>query len=245
MGDLAGKKAVVVGASRGLGRGVAVALAEAGAEVVAVSRTGGAAPESTGKPIEVHAADAADPAVAADLMRKHDPDLLVLVAGASPKMAPIQDQTWETFSAVWENDVQISFHWLREALLKPLKPGSRVVVVSSGAIMNGSPLSGGYAGAKAMQKYLAAYAQGEADRDGLDLTFSTVLPWITPETSLGRAAIQAYAARAGVTEAEHVAKLGPLVTPENTGAALVGLLQADKADAAGAHLLNGSGVKKL
>jgi len=47
-----------------------------------------------------------------------------------------------------------AFTWLREALLKPLPPGSRVVVVSSGAAINGSPASGGYAGSKATQRFI-------------------------------------------------------------------------------------------
>jgi NAD(P)-dependent dehydrogenase (short-subunit alcohol dehydrogenase family) len=40
MSDLSGRTTVVVGASRGLGRGIAHAFAEAGAPVVAVARTG-------------------------------------------------------------------------------------------------------------------------------------------------------------------------------------------------------------
>jgi 3-oxoacyl-[acyl-carrier protein] reductase len=39
MSDLSGRTTVVVGASRGLGHGIAMAFAEAGAAVVAVSRT--------------------------------------------------------------------------------------------------------------------------------------------------------------------------------------------------------------
>ena len=39
MSDLSGKTTIVVGASRGLGRAIATAFAEAGAEVVAVSRS--------------------------------------------------------------------------------------------------------------------------------------------------------------------------------------------------------------
>jgi hypothetical protein len=42
--------------------------------------------------------------------------------------------------------VQHAFHWIREALLLPLRPGSTVVAMSSGAAVAGSPLSGGYAG---------------------------------------------------------------------------------------------------
>lgn len=40
-------------------------------------------------------------------------------------------------------------------------------MISSGAALAGSPLSGGYAGAKATQRFITAYAQGEANRAGL------------------------------------------------------------------------------
>ena len=40
MSDLSSSTTIVVGASRGLGRGIAVAFADAGAPVVAVARTG-------------------------------------------------------------------------------------------------------------------------------------------------------------------------------------------------------------
>jgi NADP-dependent 3-hydroxy acid dehydrogenase YdfG len=76
---------------------------------------------------------------------------LPLVAGAAPLIRPLQQQSWETFSVQWQSNVRIAFHWLREALLEPLRPGSGVVVLSSGAALAGSPLSVGYAGAKATQ----------------------------------------------------------------------------------------------
>ena len=105
---------------------------------------------------------------------------LILVAGANPVMRPLHDQTWETFSVNWHTDVKIAFTWLREALLKPLTPGSRVVAVSSGAAINGSPASGGYAGAKATQRFIAEYAQEESRRAGLDITVTAVMPRMTP-----------------------------------------------------------------
>jgi hypothetical protein len=57
------------------------------------------------------------------LLAHYDPDALILVAGASPPIRPLQQHTWETFSANWNSDVRIAFHWLREALLKPLRQG--------------------------------------------------------------------------------------------------------------------------
>src|SRR6266568_636266 len=147
MSDLSGRTTVVVGASRGLGRGIARAFAEAGAPVVAVARTGPALAElaTTSANIRTEVADAADETVAWSLLDQYEPEVLILVAGANPVMRPLQYQTWETFSVNWYTDVKIAFTWLREALLKPLPPGSRVVVVSSGAAINGSPASGGYA----------------------------------------------------------------------------------------------------
>ena len=34
--------------------------------------------------------------------------LLILVAGATPVMRPLQDQRWETFSGNWRTDVKIA-----------------------------------------------------------------------------------------------------------------------------------------
>src|SRR5246127_818676 len=151
MDELSGKTMLVVGASRGLGRGIATAAAEAGASVIAVARSATTFPEPANGAGSVQAvlADAADASVPGSLLDRYDPQVLVLVAGASPLVRPLQHHTWETFSANWNTDVRIAFHWLREALLKPLRPGSRVVVISSGAAVAGSPLSGGDAGAQA------------------------------------------------------------------------------------------------
>jgi 3-oxoacyl-[acyl-carrier protein] reductase len=167
--------------------------------VVAVSRTAAEFPEPADGAgmIQTEVADAGETTVSADLLDRYEPQVVVLVAGATPHMLPLHEQTWETFSVNWETDVRIAFDWLRQALLKPLAPGSRVVVISSGAAVAGSPQSGGYAGAKATQRFITAYSQEEANRAGLDITFTAVLPKITPLTDVGRPAIEAYAARAG------------------------------------------------
>ena len=125
MSDLPGRTTVVVGASRGLGRGIARAFAEAGAPVVAVARTGPALAElaTTSANIRTEVADAAEPTVAWSLLNQYEPVILILVAGANPMMRPLQYQTWETFSASWHADVKIALTWLREAPLQPLPPG--------------------------------------------------------------------------------------------------------------------------
>jgi 3-oxoacyl-[acyl-carrier protein] reductase len=249
MNDLSGKTTIVVGASRGLGRGIATAFAEAGAPVVAVSRTATAFPEpaSGSGTIQPEIADAGDATVPASLLDRYEPATVILVAGASPHMRPLQHQTWETFSVNWQTDVRIAFHWLREALLRPMRPGSRVVVFSSGAAVNpaGSPLSGGYAGAKATQRLITGYAQEEAARAGLDITFTAVLPGFAPLTGVGRPAVQAYAARAGQSVEEYLQPMGPRVTPEIAGTALVDLIQAEAATDVPAYLLTATGLQTL
>jgi NAD(P)-dependent dehydrogenase (short-subunit alcohol dehydrogenase family) len=248
MSDLTGQTTIVVGASRGLGRGIATALADASSTVIAVSRTPPAparAPDDGAGAVRLELADAGDPVVPGTLIDRHEPDIVVLVAGAAPLVRPIQHQTWETFSVNWQTDVRIAFHWVREALLRPLAPGSRVVVISSGAALAGSPLSGGYAGAKATQRFITAYAQDEAARAGLGITFTAVLPRLTPLTELGRPAVRAYAARSGQSEQEYVERFGAPLTPEGAGAAVVELVVTDEADLAPAYLLTGTGLQKL
>jgi NAD(P)-dependent dehydrogenase (short-subunit alcohol dehydrogenase family) len=250
LANLSGKTALIVGASRGLGHATALAFAQAGAQVVAVSRSAASFPdEARAGAIRSERADAGEAGVPALLLDRHEPDIVVLVAGAMPHMRALQQQTWETFSANWEVDVRIAFHWLREALLKPLKPGAKVVVVSSGAALAGSPLSGGYAGAKAMQRMMAGYAQEEARRAGLDITFSAVLPRFAPQTGVGQSAVRAYAARAGMAVADYLASFqassGPLLSPEGAGAALVNLVAAPAAEIAPYYVLTGAGLQKL
>jgi NAD(P)-dependent dehydrogenase (short-subunit alcohol dehydrogenase family) len=252
MSDLSGRTTIVVGASRGLGRGIATGFAAAGAPVVAVSRTATTFAEPTdgtgGGTIRTEVADAGDPTVAGSLIDRYEPQTVILVAGASPHMRPLQQQTWDTFSVNWHTDVRITFHWLREALLKPLPPGSRMVVFSSGAALspNGSPLSGGYAGAKATQRFITGYAQEEASRAGLDIIFTTVLPRFAPTTGVGRPAVQAYAALAGQSVEDYLQQLGyALLTPEIAGTALVELVRADASTVAPAYGLTGAGLQKL
>jgi NAD(P)-dependent dehydrogenase (short-subunit alcohol dehydrogenase family) len=245
--DLPGRAATVVGASRGLGRGIARAFADAGDRVVAVARSAPALAElaAASANIRTEVADAADAAAAWSLLDQYRPEVLVLVAGANPVTRPLQYQTWETFSVNWHADVKIAFGWLREVLLQPLPPGSRVVVMSSGAAVNGSPASGGYAGAKATQRFIAAYAQEESRRAGRDITVTAVMPRMTPLGDVGRRGVRAYAARGGQTEEEYLKQMGEPLTPERAGSALVDLVRADPATVAPGYLLTAAGLQPL
>jgi NAD(P)-dependent dehydrogenase (short-subunit alcohol dehydrogenase family) len=245
--QLTGRTAVVTGASRGFGRGIALALAEAGARVVGIARDASPMAElhaKLGDSFTPVAADAADPVAAGQLVDLYDPDILVLNAGAAPLPRPLHWQTWQTFSQIWDVDVQQAFHWTREALLRPLRPGSVVVAMSSGAALFGSPLSGGYAGAKATIRFMTSYAAQESQRGGLGIRFVSVLPQLTPATDLGAAAVAAYAAREGLSVAEFSATRGPALTLDVAGASVARLVIEPELDQA-AYLLTADGLKAL
>jgi NAD(P)-dependent dehydrogenase (short-subunit alcohol dehydrogenase family) len=245
--DLSGTTAIVTGASRGFGRGTAVALHAAGAHVVGVARDRAPLDElraELGDAFTPVAADAADPVAAGRLIDTYQPRVLVLNAGVSPLSRPLHEHTWETFSRPWDVDVRHAFHWTREALLRPLPPGSTVVALSSGAALQGSPLSGGYAGAKATIRFLTAYAADESERAGLGIRFTAVLPQLTPATGLGAAAVAAYAARAGMDVEAYLKDRGPALTPEQAGAAITALI-GDPGHDQRAYLLTAAGLRPL
>ncbi|MGD0925304.1 MAG: SDR family oxidoreductase [Streptosporangiaceae bacterium] len=243
--DMTGRTAVVTGASRGFGRAIATALAGAGAAVTGVARDRAALDSlraELGSSFTPIAADAADPVVAGQVIDASRPGLLVLNAGAAPLPRPIQRHTWETFSRNWDVDVQHVFHWTREALLAPLDPGSLVVTLSSGAAVRGSPLSGGYAGAKATVRFITAYAASEAERDGLGIGFVSLLPQLTPVTRLGAAAVAGYAAREDIEVAAFTERAGPSLTAEQVGEVVLDLAARGDGAAQGAYLLTAAGL---
>jgi NAD(P)-dependent dehydrogenase (short-subunit alcohol dehydrogenase family) len=215
--------AIVVGGSGGFGRGIVQALAAKTMRVVALARDAArleAVAREAG--VEHIAGDATEETTAARILQEWRPDLVVLCAGAKPFLRPLQLHTWETFALNWEVDTKSAFVWLRNALLLPMKPGSHMIVVSSGAAIHGSVLSGGYAGAKRTQWFMAKYAALEAERNKLGLRIQCLLPMLS-QNGIGPAAIAAYAERAGVSEEDFAKRLGPPLTPAIIGQAVVDL----------------------
>ena len=243
---LAGTTAIVTGASRGFGRGIATAFASVGAHVVGIARDGAHLDTLRGELADFTAvtADAADPATAPRLIDEYRPSTVVLCAGAAPRMSPLQEQTWESFSQNWNVDVAQAFHWIRHALARPLAPGSTVIAFSSGAAIKGSPLSGGYAGAKATVKFITGYAGLESERAGLGIDFVSVLPALTPSTDLGAAAVAAYAERQGVALDAFIQSLGPALTAEQVGKSVLEIATGVSRDHR-AYTLSSAGLSPL
>ena len=242
-----GRTAVVTGASRGFGRAIAIGLAATGAHVIGVARDAAgldAVQQQLGSCFTPVAADVTDDGLAGRLIAEHRPNILVLNAGATRRAATIQDQTWATFSENWNVDVRHVFEFARAALLTPLDPGSSVVSVSSGAARQGSPLSGGYAGAKATVTFISAYAGAESVRRSLGIRFVALLPKLTPATALGSTFVDAYAEYDGVDRATFGERLGAPLTAQQVADAVVHLAGHGNS-AAAAYLLTADGMTAI
>jgi NADP-dependent 3-hydroxy acid dehydrogenase YdfG len=238
--------AVVTGASRGFGRAIAAALVAAGSHVVGIARDERAlraVHDELGDGFTPLAADATDEALAHDVIRRHRPNLLVLNAGVAPHMAPVHEQTWETFSRNWHADTRHVFTWTRAALREPLAPGSVVVAMSSGAALAGSPLSGGYASAKAAVRYIRGYAADESERAALDIRFVTLLPQLTPAGGVGSIGVTGYAARQGVDRDTFIEGLQPILTADQVAKAVLDV--AADPGSAPEYMVSGAGSRPV
>jgi NADP-dependent 3-hydroxy acid dehydrogenase YdfG len=247
LSEVAGSTVIVTGASRGFGRGTATALAQAGARVIGLARDGEALEKLHGELGDAFIGvrgDATDPELAAELLVRYEPRTVVLNAGANPVTRPIHEHTWDTFRNNWEVDVQQVFNWVRAALRQPLPAGSSVISISSAAALRGSPLSGGYSGAKATVRFISNYAAAESESQELGIRFLTVLPMLSPATDLGANGAAAYAAAQGITTEAFVRGMGTILTPEKVGDALVGLA-GDPHQTHLAYLLTADGLNPV
>src|SRR6202051_3369147 len=217
--SLKDKNVVVTGGSRGLGLGLVEALVAHGARVTVVAR-GADALEAVrtrlgGAPIS---ADVTDEAAAHRIVGEVRPDILALNAGATPRMGRLDQLSWADFSVPWETDVKAGLYWLQAALNAPLKPGSRVLVGSSGAAVSGSQMSGGYGGAQRMLWVMVKYANGVSEEKNLGIRFQAIVPrQMILGTGTGDAAANAYAGSMGITPEQFVSRFGAPMPPRAFG----------------------------
>ena len=150
------KNVVVIGGSRGLGRAIVVAAHAEGAHVLAVARSAAELAKLTEEllGVQVLALDATSESAPAKVFATLSPDVLIICAGAIPHMAPLGEQSWEQFSRNWNTDVKLSLLFSQAALTTPLPLGTTIILISSGAAIGGSPLSGGMLAQNALRCFL-------------------------------------------------------------------------------------------
>src|SRR5262245_57137500 len=172
-GALAGRIALVTGASRGIGRAIAKRYAQEGADLILTARTVGALEELddeiraiNGKtsllvPLDLKTFDAIDQLGAGLYERSGKLDVLVGNAGVLGQMSPLT----HTEPKFWQEaiDVNVTANWRLIRSLDPLlrlSDAGRAIFVSSGAARGPRAYWGAYAVSKAaLEMLVGIYAQ--------------------------------------------------------------------------------------
>ena len=179
--DLSGRLILITGATRGLGRAVAIAAAAAGAEIIITGRTIGALEEvddeikasgSSATIVELDMKDtAAMPRLAAAIAERWGRlDGFVANAAMLAALTPIGHLTPEA----WDESVAVNltgqWHMIRafDPLLRAA-PAGRAVLVTSGAAIGSRPFWGPYAATKAGLEALGRSWAGESEQTNLQI----------------------------------------------------------------------------
>ncbi len=159
--DLTGRNAFVTGASRGIGRSIAVALAASGADVALVARTeaglAGTAADITALgrkavviPADVTRKDEVDSAVAAAVGQLEHIEIVVNNAGGSRFMAPFLDLRLEGWDKLMKLNLDSAVYVLHAI-------GPHLIERGDGSVINVASVAG-VGGAAALSPYGAAKA---------------------------------------------------------------------------------------
>ncbi|MBR0694026.1 SDR family oxidoreductase [Bradyrhizobium lablabi] len=244
---LTGKSIAVIGASGSVGRRIVEAARSNGARVLAVARREERLKrlqnEVTG--VQILSLDATDEDAPIKVFEALEPSVLAICAGAFPPAAPFHTQSWHEFGVNWETDVRIAFNFCKAAISRPPPVGTQVVLISSGAALAGSPNSGGYAGAKRTQLFIANYAQKESDRLRLGLRFISLAPRIMPDTDLGKHAIAGYSRYLGISPGDFVRSMASPPTSLHVAMAFIELTtNADRFEG-NTFVVSGNGLEAV
>ncbi len=176
---LTGRLALVTGASRGLGRATALALAREGAHVIISARTNGALEEvddevramggkATILRLDLRQGDRIDQLGPTIYQRWGKLDVLVATAGVLGALSPLPHVTADAWNAAI--DVNLNANWRLIRTLDPLlklSDAGRAIFVSSNAASGDKAYWGPYAASKAGLEALARTYAAESETTGL------------------------------------------------------------------------------
>jgi NAD(P)-dependent dehydrogenase (short-subunit alcohol dehydrogenase family) len=178
--SLTGKVAIVTGGSRGIGRSIALGLAEHGADVAIAARKPEALEEAlaelsqTGRraiavPTNVRHTDELRRLVDETLRQLGRIDILVNNAGTNPVYGPVQEideRAWDSIMATNVKSAHLLSNLAREAMLQHGEGGSIINVGSIGGFL-ASDVIGGYSVSKAALVMLTQVQAKTWGRDGI------------------------------------------------------------------------------
>jgi NAD(P)-dependent dehydrogenase (short-subunit alcohol dehydrogenase family) len=168
--SLAGKVALVTGGSRGIGKAIARAFAEAGAQVMISSRKAEdleATAAELGERVAWHAANAGDPGAAEECVsmtveRLGGLDILVNNAATNPYMGPVIDSDIPRWDKTFQVNLRGPLNWSQAAWkARMADSGGAIINISSiGGLKPGGPI-GVYDTTKAALVHLTSHLATE------------------------------------------------------------------------------------
>jgi NAD(P)-dependent dehydrogenase (short-subunit alcohol dehydrogenase family) len=226
--DLSGKTALVTGAARGLGRAIALALAEAGADVALGLRDRASGSEVEGRiaamgrrvlPLDMDVTNLpqAYEAIGKAVAELGGIDILVNNAGGGAPDTPLEDVTEDAFDAIVDFNLKSSFFIAQRVARHMMgRGGGRIVNMSSQAGFVALPGEGVYCLSKAAVAHMTKCMAVEWGKSGINV--NAVAPTFIETDGTARA-LGNEAFRAEVVE--RIAALHRIGVPEEVAGAVV------------------------
>jgi NAD(P)-dependent dehydrogenase (short-subunit alcohol dehydrogenase family) len=174
--ELDGKVAIVTGAGRGIGKGVATAMVKAGAKVLIVDREEQLGRETEAElqrlggasflPFDLCAHDRLHEVVAAALAQFGQLDVLVNAAQAA-QLLPLAETSSEVMKLPFDTGFWPTFILMREVYPHLRKTAGSIINFATGAAFDALPTQGAYIAAKEAIRAISKVAANEWGPEGI------------------------------------------------------------------------------